>query len=284
MKKILITGEGSFIGTSFEKWCLHFPNDYLIKTVSLKENRLEDISFFGFDAIFHVAGIAHVSSNEKMKDLYFRINRDLAIQTAEKAKAEGIKQFVFMSSMNIFGNRPRKGREATVTVNTKPAPISYYGESKLQAEIGLRKLIDDSFKIAFIRPPMVYGREAKGNYPKLVKLAKLTPVFPEYKNKRSMIHIDNLCEFIRLVIEDEANGEFCPQNEEYVCTSHLVTMIAEHYGHKIYTTRIFNPIIVHLVNRFSIFEKLFGDFTYDMELSRYSKSYQVHNLSDSIQI
>lgn len=282
MKRILITGEGSFIGSSFENWCQQFPGEYEIEKISLKENNIANLSFAGFDSIIHVAGIAHVSSHKTMKEKYFSVNRDLAIQTATKAKSEGVSQFVFMSSMHIFGDRPRKGRESMVTNKTKPCPINYYGESKLQAEIGLKKLVDENFKIAIIRPPMVYGGGAKGNYPRLIKFAKITPIFPEYINKRSMIHIDNLCEFIRLVVDDQAHGEFHPQNSEYTCTFQLVMWIGQKYNRKILKTRLFNPLIREMGNHFSVIEKVFGDFTYDMALSVYPKNYQVHTLKESI--
>lgn len=282
MKRVLITGERSFIGSSFEKWCQDFPGEFEIETISLKENKLEDISFAGFDSILHVAGIAHVSSDKANKETYFRVNRDLAIQTAEKAKSEGVKQFVFMSSMHVFGNHPKKGRESVITNKTKPCPVNYYGESKLQAEIGLKKLADISFRIAIIRAPMVYGRGAKGNYPNLVKFARITPIFPEYNNQRSMIHIDNLCEFIRLLIDDQAFGDFHPQNSEYACTSQLVLWIVEKYNRKIFKTRLFNPLIRFLGNHFSLIEKVFGDFMYDMELSSYPRKYQVRTLKESI--
>jgi nucleoside-diphosphate-sugar epimerase len=282
MKRILITGENSFIGSSFEKWCSKFPGEYEVETISLKENKLDNLSFVGFDSIFHVAGIAHVSTRSSMKDAYFRINRDLAIQTAEKAKREGVGQFVFMSSINVFENITKKNHETVITTKTTPNPAGYYGQSKFAAEIGLKKLSNEEFRIAILRPPIVYGKGAKGNYPNLVSFAKVTPIFPDFDNRRSMIHIDNFCEFIRFIVDDIAQGEFHPQNREYACTSQLVMWIAQKNGHKIVKTSLFNPLIRILENHFPVIEKIFGDFIYDMDLSYYPKDYQIHTLKDSI--
>src|SRR5699024_9778086 len=127
--------------------------------------------------------------------------------------------------------------------DTVPTPSNFYGDSKLQAEEGIRPLESEDFKVVIVRPPMIYGKGSKGNYPRLSKLAQKTPIFPDFDNQRSMLHIDNLCEFIKLAIDNKERGLFFPQNEEYVQTSKMVKNIAEVYGKKVWITTLFNPIV-----------------------------------------
>jgi UDP-glucose 4-epimerase len=143
-----------------------------------------------------------------------------------------------------------------------PRQSDFYGGSKLKAEQELQKFVSDNFKLCIIRPPMVYGKGCKGNFPKLVKLARKTPLFPNYPNKRSMIYIDNLCSFICGLIDNESDGIFLPQNSEYVNTTELVRYVRECYGKRLRTTRMFNPIIRFLLKRMSVFNKVFGNLCY----------------------
>ncbi|OUO90134.1 NAD-dependent epimerase/dehydratase family protein, partial [Cloacibacillus sp. An23] len=218
MKNILITGAGSYVGTSFEKWLSQWPDKYHVDTIDMIDGTWREKSFKGYDAVFHVAGIAHVSADPSKKDLYYRINRDLAIETAQKAKADGARQFVFMSSMIIYGADDPVGKEKIITKDTKPAPADFYGDSKLHADLAIQKLADDNFIVSIMRPPVIYGPGCKGNFPKLLKLAKYAFIFPAIDNRRSMIYIDNFCECVRQIIDAARGGIFFPQNEEYVST------------------------------------------------------------------
>ncbi len=233
MKKILITGANSYIGTSFEKYVSQWPDKYIVDTVDMIDGTWKQKDFSKYDVVFHVAGIAHVSPNPKLKELYYKVNRDIAIETAKKAKLEGIKQFIFMSSIIVYGDSGKIGEKKIITKETVPNPTNFYGKSKLQAEEGIRALADDNFKVVILRPPMIYGKGSKGNYSKLAKAALILPIFPDIGNERSMLHIDNLCEFIRLMIKNEESGIFFPQNAEYVQTSEMVRLIAEVHGKKL---------------------------------------------------
>ncbi|CRZ34503.1 UDP-glucose 4-epimerase [Herbinix hemicellulosilytica] len=280
MKKVLITGANSYIGTSFERWVSQYPDRYKVDTVDMKDGSWRDKDFSYYDVVFHVAGIAHVSSDPKLKDLYYRVNRDLTIETAKKAKAEGVKQFIFMSSIIVYGDSSKGKR--VIDRNTIPSPSNFYGDSKLQAEIGLKALEDENFKIVILRPPMIYGKGSKGNYPKLSKAAQILPIFPDIENERSMLHIDNLCEFIRLMIDNEERGLFFPQNAEYVKTSEMVRLIAEVHGKKIRLTKVFNPII-KMMYGINVVNKVFGNLVYDMNLSEYNKgNYRIRGFRESI--
>lgn len=287
-KKILITGKNSFIGQSFELWLKQsmYESEYLIDTVDTINNEWQKIKFSGYDVVFHVAGIAHVDSSkldDNMKQLYYRVNRDLTIEIAKKAKEEGVKQFIFMSSSIVFGDNSRLGRINRINSSTVPMPSSVYGDSKLQADLRIHELQSDLFHVVSLRPPMIYGKGCKGNYPLLAKYAQKIPVFPDIKNERSMLHVDNLCEFVRLIIDNEESGYFYPQNKEYISTSSLVKEIATVHGKRMFLTKLFNPLLYALSRRVNIINKVFGSFAYDKELSNYKDfEYCVNDVKTSI--
>jgi UDP-glucose 4-epimerase len=284
LKKILITGANSYIGTSFEKWVAQWPDKYSVDTVDMIDGTWKEKDFSGYDVVFHVAGIAHVSADPKMEDLYYKVNRDLAIETAKKAKYDGVKQFIFMSSIIVYGDSGHINKKRVITRDTIPNPTNFYGNSKLQAEEGIKPLESNEFKVVILRPPMIYGKGSKGNYPKLAKMARKLPVFPDIDNERSMLHIDNLCEFIRLMIDNEERGLFFPQNKEYVKTSEMVRLIAEAHGKKIKLTRVFNPLLKILGNFTGVINKAFGNLVYEQSLSEYAESYRIRDLRESIVI
>lgn len=282
MKKVLITGKNSYIGTSFKNWLMKEPDKYIVDVIDLKNDAWKDKSFSGYEVLFHVAGIAHVSSNPKLEELYYKVNRDLTIDTAEKAKADGIKQFIFMSSIIVYGDSYNVRK--IIDKNTIPSPSNFYGYSKLQAEEGIKYLESENFKIVILRPPMIYGKGSKGNYMRLSALAKKTPIFPDIDNERSMLHIDNLCEFIKLIIENEESGLFFPQNKEYVKTSELVKTIAEVNGNKILMIKLLNPLI-KLMYGIDVVNKMFGNLIYEKSMSCYNNmNYQIKGFKESIKI
>jgi nucleoside-diphosphate-sugar epimerase len=282
VKNILITGKNSYIGTSLKNWLMREPDKYKVDTVSTRDDSWKEKDFSQYDVVFHVAGIAHVSSDPKMEELYYKVNRDLTIVTAEKAKVEGVKQFIFMSSIIVYGDSSSSKR--VIDRNTIPTPSNFYGNSKLQAEEGIKHLESDDFKIVVLRPPMIYGKGSKGNYPKLAKAAQKLPVFPNIDNERSMLHIDNLCEFIKLMIDNKESGLFFPQNKEYVKTSEMVKLIAEVHGKKIWMTRIFNPVL-RLMFGIGIVNKVFGNLVYEQSMSDYDKvNYRIRLFEESIEL
>ena len=282
MKRILITGANSYIGTSVERWLGNYPDKYYIDTIDMKDASWKDKDFSEFDVVFHVAGIAHVSSDPKLEDLYYKVNRDLTIETAKKAKAEGVKQFIFMSSIIVYGDSSSDKR--IIDRNTLPTPSNFYGNSKLQAEEGIRPLCDETFNIVIIRPPMIYGKGSKGNYPKLSKAAQGLPIFPDLHNERSMLHIDNLCEFIKLIIDNNDSGLFFPQNAEYVKTSEMVRLIAEVHGKNIRMVKLFNPVLKLMISRVGLVNKVFGNLVYEKSISEYKENYRIRNFRETIEL
>jgi UDP-glucose 4-epimerase len=201
---------------------------------------------------------------------------------ARKAKADGVKQFIFLSSMIVFGESNVKNRNIIVTSNTKPAPSGFYGDSKLKAEKGIIDLQGEGFNIVIVRPPMIYGRDSKGNFPKLVRLAQLSPIFPNIDNYRSMLYIDNLSEFLRLIIENKEYGYFHPQNKEYVNTKDLVQSIARANNKNIFLIKAFNPLITFFSRKINLINKVFGTFIYDQEMSGYRQDYRKSDLEGSL--
>lgn len=258
MKRVLITGANSYVGTNVEKWLMKKPDKYYVETLDMQDPNWKAFDFSSFDVVFHVAGIAHVSTKMSMKNLYFKVNRDLAIETAIKAKDSGVKQFIFMSSMIVYNSK-----ETRITRETKPNPDNFYGESKLQAEKRIFELHDNEFNICILRPPMIYGLNSKGNFIKLLSLAKNAFIFPKYNNKRSLLFINNLAIFVDHVISHFLNGVFYPQNPEYISTSGLVINVRNILNKKGIYPKIFNWIIKLFVDRVNIFNKIFGDYFYD---------------------
>lgn len=293
MKKILITGANSYIGTSFEAWAKkRYPGEFEIDTVDMVDESWREKSFAGYDAVFHVAGIAHADVghvSEERKAFYYKINRDLAIETARKAKEDGVSQFVFMSSMIVYGESAGLGKKKVITEDTKPHPANFYGDSKWQADKGVRKLADDHFHVAVLRPPMIYGKGSKGNYPLLAKMAKKLPVFPDIQNERSMLYIGNLCEFLCLLMQSGEGGIYFPQNAEYVRTSEMVRLIAKTAGHRIWITKLLNPA-VWLAGKIpgkvsGMVNKAFGNMTYELEMSEvFDGKYRYFDLERSIRL
>lgn len=286
MKRILITGANSYIGMSFEKYINeNFSSQFSVDTVDMIDGTWREKSFSGYDVVYHVAGIAHSDSgkiSEEKSKLYYAVNTDLTIETAKKAKADGVKQFVFMSSAIVYGESAPIGKQKKITKDTPVAPANCYGDSKAQAENGLLPLCDESFKVVVLRPPMIYGKNSKGNYPVLSKMAKKLPIFPYVKNERSMLYIENLLEFVRLVIKNEECGIFWPQNDEYSNTSQMVKMIAASHGKKVVLIKGFGWAIKLMSYITGLVNKAFGSFTYDMSLSEYKENYRVCSFEESI--
>lgn len=231
MSNILITGNSSYIGKSFAAY-LRDHSAHTAEGISLRGHAWEELSFTPYGTVFHAVGLTHVKETPSNAPEYYAINRDLTLAVARKAKAEGVRQFIYMSSMSVYGVD-----EGVITPRTEPNPVTHYGRSKLDAEIGLKKLEDENFKVCILRPPMVYGKGCKGNYASLVALVGKTPVFPAVDNRRSVLSIGNLCAFLSLAVDQGFSGLYFPQNRERVCTTDLARWIAEGMGKKLLISR-----------------------------------------------
>ena len=293
-KKVLITGAGSYIGESFSSYAAKNYPSLSISAIDMMDGSWRKADFSPYDIVYHVAGIAHAdvgNVDEATKEKYYTVNTDLAVEVCKKAKAEGVKEFIFMSSMIVYGDSAPYRKKKVVDEHTVPHPANFYGDSKLQADVAVRDLADDKFKVVVLRPPMIYGKGSKGNYPTLAKLAKKLPVFPKIENERSMLHIDNLCEFlcqIMLVKEVKENEVvLIPQNAEWTKTSEMVREIGEVCGKRVRIVGILNPV-VWLGSKVpgkigGLVNKAFGNSCYALSMSAYEGiDYQKVDLKDSI--
>jgi len=281
MKKVLVTGKSGYIGTKFKEWIEKNHSDIKLEYISVRGEEWENKDFSEYDTILHLAGIAHVSRNPKFEELYYKINRDLTIKLAEKAKKESVRQFIFMSSIIVYGQDNEIGNYTAITKDTVPNPSDFYGDSKLQADLFVQKMRTDSFKTLVIRTPIVYGPSCKGNFDKIVKLSKFIPLFPSIDNKKSMIFIDNLCNLLEKTILSEEAGIIYPQNNEYVSTKDIVKVISELRNKKTYEISIFNPLIKIASKKIKFINKIFGNKFYDKKLDNFNE-YQIYDFKESI--
>lgn len=281
MKRVLIIGKDSYIGEAFKKWLNQYPDKYESLVVSSKREAWKKADFSKYEVVVNFAGIAHINNiKDEMKELFYSINRDLSIEIATWAKNHGVKHFILFSSMNVYGDFCDNIKDLS-----KENPTSFYGDSKLQGDLGIKKLEDDLFLVSYIRPPFVYGKNCKGNYSRISQIAKKTPIFPTYHNKKSMIYIDNLCEFVRLVIENCLGGVLVPQNKELISTSDLVREIAIVNGKKIWFTDLFNWAIKPICKISKSFMRAFSNDCYVPELSNYwNYKYCVVSFEDSVKL
>lgn len=287
MKRILITGANSYVGTSLENYVKQWPDKYQVDTISLHGDAWREKNFGEYDSIFHVAGIAHCdtgNASQETKANYYHVNTNLTIEVASKAQKDGAKQFIFMSSIIVYGDSAPIGKKKVITKDTIPCPSNYYGDSKLQAENGILSLNDENFHVVIIRSPMIYGKGSKGNYAILSKLAQMLPAFPYIKNERSVLYIGNFMEFVRLMIMNGESGTFWPQNGEYSNTSELVRMIAAKHEKKVLLLKGFRWALKILSHFTGLVNKAFGSFSYDMDISEYTQNYRLINLDESIEV
>ncbi len=292
MKKVLITGADSYIGTSFEIYAKqNYTGKFAIDTVDMIDGSWRKKDFSSYDIVFHVAGIAHADIGKvtkEDKERYYSINTNLSIETCKKARDEGVKQFVFMSSAIIYGDAAPYGKQKRITKDTKPHPSNFYGDSKWRADKGVRKLADENYVVTVLRPPMIYGKGSKGNDPILAKMAKKLLVFPDIKNERSMLYIENLCEFLCQIMLLGKGGIFWPQNAEYTRTSEIVKLIAKVNGHNIKVAKTWNwaVALARLIpgKPRRLIDKAFGNLVYDIEMSQYSFDYQLIDMGKSIKL
>ena len=259
MKRVLITGKGSYIGTHFKEYLEKEPEKYYVEELDMIDGTWKDFDFSKFDIVYHVAGIAHKKEIPENEQLYYKVNRDLVIEVAKKAKSAGIKQFIFMSSMSVYGLNYSK---ELLTRNTVCNPNTYYGKSKYEAEQLLHEIEDDAFKICILRPPMVYGDNSPGNLTKLFAAVRKVHMFPTVRNERSSITVEKLIEYVRKYIDEEVSGLYLPQNDEYMCTYEIVKLKMRKEGIKVLYIPIFNPIIRFLVGKVTLVTKCFGDLKY----------------------
>lgn len=281
--KILIVGKGSYIGNHIQSWIEEHENHVEVVQLDAQTDEWKSFDYSRFDAVVQVAGIVH-RPDVKDWNLYKRVNTDLPVAIASKAKEQGVKQFVFLSTMAVYGVGKRLAVNE-ITEQTLCSPRTLYAKSKYMAEEELRKLSDGHFKVVVVRPPNVYGKGCKGNYiPGFVKIVKKMPVVPfAYDNiRQSMIYIDNLASFIYQVIKHQSEGLFMPQDDRAVSANDLIAAIGNAIGKRVRTSRMLGHV-VRLFSRATIVKKAFGGLEYSKELSNKADfSYVVVSFDEGI--
>lgn len=286
MKKVMLIGIGGYIGSKFIEYINKNYPKWELDTVDSMDGKWNDADFREYNAVYNVSGLAHANARHGTEEQYYAVNGQLPIDVATKAKAEGVPLFVQMSSQIVYGDMSGLGEEKLITAETIPSEPTIYGKSKMMAERGLKALADEKFQVAIIRPPLIYSECARDNFPRLVNFAKKMPIFPRIQNKQSMVYVDNLCELIHLIIENNKGGIYYPQQECYIQTSNMVADIAKEVGNRMWQTRIFNPTLRLLskLEAFGFINKAFGSIVYDMELSEhFDGKYRVVSYQKSIQ-
>lgn len=260
MRRVLITGKSSFIGGHLAQLLRKEPEKYAVDQVSVRDGG-QGVDFSQYDCVVHCAGLAHVTRDLNLTSQYFSVNCEMTLEIARRARRAGVKQFLFLSSMIVYGAPAPAGRERFIGPDTPPSPDNPYSQSKLAAEEGLRKMESPEFSVCILRPPMVYGPGCKGNYALLSKYAAYLPVFPGTGAPRSAISVERLCQILRQQIDAGGGGLILPQDENYTSAHQMLQEIRARQGKK---TRIFHFLdpLIRLAGGQPFLRKLFGGFAY----------------------
>ncbi len=257
MKKILLTGATGFVGNYFIN---KYSEKYNIETFSFLKDNLEKLELNIFSTIIHLSALVHQMGGAS-KEEYERINVIQTLQLAQKAKDSGVKHFIFMSSVKVYGEETNVAYSESSVCH----PQDEYGRSKLKAEITLQKLEDDNFKVSIIRTPIVYGYGVKANIKNLINLTKKVPLLPfsDIKNRRSMVYIGNLCHLTNILIEKEKKGIFLASDDEPLSTTKLIELIAKELDKKVYLIKV--PLFGTLLKvlKPSFYKRLYGSLEVD---------------------
>jgi nucleoside-diphosphate-sugar epimerase len=223
--KILITGRRSFIGINFRQYS-KFTN---IDGVSVSEKDVHKITFNGYDAVVHLAALVHRKKRIPEHE-YFRVNHSMSLKLAEAAKRAGVKHFVFLSTVKVYGET-NPGRGAWNEVS-ECRPADGYAKSKLAAEKALLKLEDETFTVAIVRTPLVYGAGVRANMLDMVRLIDRSKVLPfgNVSNKRNFTSVENLAAYIDRILEMRASGIFIAMDNDAISTTELVQLISSGLG------------------------------------------------------
>lgn len=260
--KIVLTGASGFVGSHIlEEW-----EDWEILPISLRNRSINSEELSGVEAVVHCAALAHQTTKIEDRE-YFRVNKDLTIDLARKAKENGVKHFVFISTTKVYGEGQA---DVVIDENTPCTPEDPYGESKYEAENMLKEMVDDNFKVCIIRPPLMYGKRVKGNLDKIMKLcdSNLPLPFDNIENDRAMVYVRNLTAFVKHCLSNSIEGVFLINSTTTISTTLLVNEIKKNLRRR--------PILVSMPNflrkllseiKPNLYKRLFGSFKINAENS-----------------
>ena len=255
--KLLLTGSSGFIGSYFQS---HYSDRYDIETFSFLKDDLKSLDLMRIDTVVHLSALVHQMGGAA-KEEYQRVNVDNTLALAQKAKQSGVKQFIFMSSVKVYGEES----DTPYSEATKCEPMDDYGVSKLEAENQLRELEDENFSVSVLRTPVVYGKGVKANILNLVKLVDKVPVLPfgGIENRRSMVYIGNLCDMIDRICESKISGTFLAGDDKPVSTTELIEIIAKVRNRKVVLLNI--PLFPQLLKTVkpSFYKRLYESLEVD---------------------
>lgn len=217
---LLVTGANGFIGSYFKT---KYSRVYNIQTFSFLENYFNCLSINNVQVVLHLSALVHQMGGASTEE-YERINITQTLDLAIKAKKAGVKQFIYMSTVKVYGEENTNAYNEQSICN----PQDDYGKSKLKAELKLKKLHEDNFVVTIIRTPIVYGYGVKANIKRLISLVNKAPILPfgAINNKRSMVYIGNLCHLIYTLIDQRRSGIFLANDDHPLSTTHFIELIA----------------------------------------------------------
>ncbi|AZF20410.1 UDP-glucose 4-epimerase [Pseudomonas sp. R4-35-07] len=289
--KILITGANGFIGRALSKHLVSLakysvvgtcrkPSDVasdiqMVSTGEVDGNTGWDQALQGVDTVIHLAARAHVldAGSEDPVLEFERINVQGAVNLAQQAVKAGVRRFIFISSIGVNGSETHDG---AFTESDEPKPHAEYARSKLKAERELSELLaGETMELIVIRPPLVYAAEAPGNFNRLLKLiATGVPLpFAAVENKRSMIALENLVDFIELCIghPSAANELFLVSDGTDFSISEIINLLALGMGRKERLFRVPDALIrsvASAVGKRSLYTQLCRSLVVDNKKSR----------------
>ncbi|MCG7421122.1 SDR family oxidoreductase [Macrococcus epidermidis] len=281
MKNILITGENGYIGNALANRLIK-NSEIRVMRLSLKSDEWKKYDFSHTDVIIHNAALVH--NKEAGYEQFKKVNEDLTVELAQIAKQNKVKQFIFMSTMGVYSQSAKE-----ISKFTQEKPSNNYAKSKYNAEKKLEQFQDKDFNISIVRPPIVYGYKAPGNYESLSRLFNKIPFFVDVENKRSMIYIDNLIEFLYLLALKGGQGIYFPQNKEFINVASIYQIISEKQKkpYSLINLKLFPKKLLEYNN---ILNKVLGDYYYLPTLPGGPESnfineygeYNIVNFNDSI--
>lgn len=260
--KLLITGSNGFVGSYFIN---KYQGKYKIKTFSFLKEDINSLDCSDIDVVFHLSALVHQMGGASFEE-YERVNVIQTLQLAKKAKESGIKHFVFMSTVKVYGEET----DSKYSENSICNPEDDYGKSKLKAELELQKIEDEDFKVSIIRTPIVYGYGVKANIKSLINLVNKVPLLPfgKIENKRSMVYIGNLCHFVYEIITQEKQGIFLASDDEPLSTSRLIELVSKNLDKKIYLVKIpFFETLLKILKP-SFHKRLYGSLEVDNSITK----------------